>query len=80
MELQKALSTLKAVCDDSVSNGRFRSIDEVSAVTDAYNTIVGVCNYAVAKQKEEQADGDGGEIKEPMPDEEPSPKLVESES
>jgi hypothetical protein len=78
MELQKALSTLKAVCDDSVANGRFRTIDEVSAVTDAYNTIVGVCNYAVAKQKEEQAYG--GEIKEPTPDAEPSAELVESES
>ena len=79
MELQKALSTLKAVCDDSVANGRLRSIDEVSAVTDAYNTIVGVCNYAVAKQKEEQADGEEI-IKEPTPDAEPSAELVESES
>ena len=78
MELQKALSTLKAVCDDSVANGRFRNIDEVSAVTDAYNTIVGVCNYAVAKQKEEQADG--GEIKEAKPETDSSPELIEAES
>lgn len=78
MDLQKALSTLKAVCDDSVANGRFRSIDEVSTVTDAYNTIVGICNYAVAKQKEEQADG--GEIEESKRDAEPSAELVESES
>jgi hypothetical protein len=39
---------------------------------------VGVCNYAVAKQKEEQADS--GEIKESTPDAEPSAELVESES
>lgn len=76
MELQKALSTLKAVCDDSVANGRFRSIDEVSAVTDAYNTIVGVCNYAVAKQKEEEKTPP----KDEEPDAESSTELVEAES
>lgn len=78
MELEKALSTLKAVCDDSVANGRFRSIDEVSAVTDAYNTIVSVCNYAVAKQKEERGNSEELALKDP--DAQPSAELVESES
>lgn len=77
MELQKALSTLKAVCDDSVANGRFRNIDEVSAVTDAYNTIVGVCNYAVAKQKEEQG---GSELAPKDAEEKLSPELEEPQS
>lgn len=49
MELDKALQTIKSVCDDSVSNGRFRNIDEVSVVNHAFNLIVEACNYAVSQ-------------------------------
>lgn len=55
MELQKALQTIKAVCDDSVANGRFRNIDEVANVTDAFNTVVDACNFAVAQKKAAEA-------------------------
>ena len=78
MELQKALNTLKAVADDSVANGRFRNMDEVAAVTEAYNTVVSACNFAVAKQKEEQ--GNVEELAPKEPDVQPSAELVESES
>lgn len=44
MEISKALETIKAVCDDAVKNGRFRTIDETAAVTEAYNTLVMVSN------------------------------------
>lgn len=54
MELQKALNTLKAVADDSVANGRFRNMDEVAAVTEAYNTVVAACNFAASVKKQEQ--------------------------
>ena len=47
MELSKALETIKAVCDDAVKNGRFRTIDETAAVTEAYNTLVMVSNAVV---------------------------------
>jgi hypothetical protein len=54
MELQKALATLKAVADDSVANGRFRNMDEVAAVTEAYNTIVSACNFAASVKNQNQ--------------------------
>ena len=47
MELSKALETIKAVCDDAVKNGRFRTIDETAAVTEAYNTLVMVSNAVI---------------------------------
>jgi hypothetical protein len=47
MEISKALETIKAVCDDAVKNGRFRTIDETAAVTEAYNTLVMVSNAVV---------------------------------
>ena len=47
MEISKALETIKAVCDDAVKNGRFRTIDETAAVTEAYNTLVMVSNALV---------------------------------
>lgn len=53
MEISKALETIKAVCDDAVKNGRFRTIDETAAVTDAFNTLVMVSN-AVAKSNQPQ--------------------------
>jgi hypothetical protein len=56
MELQKALSTLKAVADDSVANGRFRNMDEVAAVTEAYNTVVSACNFAASVKNQEKQD------------------------
>ena len=53
MEISKALETIKAVCDDAVKNGRFRTIDETAAVTDAFNTLVMVSN-AVTKSNQPQ--------------------------
>ena len=53
MEISKALETIKAVCDDAVKNGRFRTIDETAAVTDAFNTLIMVSN-AVAKSNQPQ--------------------------
>jgi hypothetical protein len=47
MEISKALETIKAVCDDAVKNGRFRTIDETAAVTEAYNTLVMVSNAVI---------------------------------
>jgi len=47
MEISKALETIKAVCDDAVKNGRFRTIDETATVTEAYNTLVMVSNAVV---------------------------------
>jgi hypothetical protein len=80
MELSKALETIKAVCDDAVKNGRFRTIDETAAVTEAYNTLVMVSNAVIQSNQvvepqpiaeesqvspvEECADVDGGELKE----------------
>jgi hypothetical protein len=51
MEISKALETIKAVCDDAVKNGRFRTIDETAAVTEAYNTLVMVSNAVVKSNK-----------------------------
>lgn len=51
MELSKALETIKAVCDDAVKNGRFRTIDETAAVTEAYNTLVMVSNAVIQSNK-----------------------------
>jgi hypothetical protein len=53
MELSKALETIKAVCDDAVKNGRFRTIDETAAVTDAYNTLVLLSNSVVKLKNSE---------------------------
>ena len=80
MELSKALETIKAVCDDAVKNGRFRTIDETAAVTEAYNTLVMVSNAVIQSNQvvepqpiaeegqespvEECGDVDGGELKE----------------
>ena len=47
MEISKALETIKAVCDDAVKNGRFRTIDETAAVTEAYNTLIMVSNAVI---------------------------------
>jgi hypothetical protein len=51
MEISKALETIKAVCDDAVKNGRFRTIDETAAVTEAYNTLVMVSNAVVQSKQ-----------------------------
>jgi hypothetical protein len=80
MEISKALETIKAVCDDAVKNGRFRTIDETAAVTEAYNTLVMVSNAViqsnqvvetqeVAEQSQESVveqggDVDGGEVEQ----------------
>jgi hypothetical protein len=58
MELSKALETIKAVCDDAVGNGRFKSIDDVATVTDAFNTLVGVANFAANVTKQSQPASD----------------------
>lgn len=84
MELQKALQTIKAVCDDSVSNGRFRNIDEVANVTNAFNLVVEACNYAVAQKNKEMgalADAPKEEIVEVSRNEEvaPSEEVPQSE-
>jgi hypothetical protein len=55
MEISKALETIKAVCDDAVKNGRFRTIDETAAVTEAFNTLVMVSN-AVVKSNQPQVE------------------------
>lgn len=75
MEISKALETIKAVCDDAVKNGRFRTIDETAAVTEAYNTLVMVSNAVVqsnqptepqqvAEQSQEAPVEQGGDIDE----------------
>lgn len=58
MEISKALETIKAVCDDAVKNGRFRSIDETAAVTEAYNTLVMVSNAVVQSNQPAQSQQD----------------------
>ena len=73
MEISKALETIKAVCDDAVKNGRFRTIDETAAVTEAYNTLVMVSNAViqsnqptenqeVAEQSQESLVEQGGDV------------------
>jgi hypothetical protein len=73
MEISKALETIKAVCDDAVKNGRFRTIDETAAVTEAYNTLVMVSNalvqsnqpsenQQVAEQSQESPVEQGGDV------------------
>jgi hypothetical protein len=64
MELQKALNTLKAVADDSVANGRFRNMDEVAAVTEAYNTVVSACNFAASVKNQEKQDDPQPDVQE----------------
>jgi hypothetical protein len=58
MEISKALETIKAVCDDAVKNGRFRTIDETAAVTEAYNTLVMVSNAVVQSNQPAQSQQD----------------------
>lgn len=58
MEISKALETIKAVCDDAVKNGRFRTIDETAAVTEAYNTLVMVSNAVVQSNQPAQTQQD----------------------
>ena len=73
MELSKALETIKAVCDDAVKNGRFRTIDETAAVTEAYNTLVMVSNAVIqsnqvvepqpiAEESQESPVEEGGDV------------------
>lgn len=44
MEILKSLDTIKAVCDDAVANSRFRNMQEVGKVMDAFDSIVNFIN------------------------------------
>ena len=70
MEISKALETIKAVCDDAVKNGRFRTIDETAAVTEAYNTLVMVSNAVVQSNQPAQSQQDENQdvVKESLED------------
>jgi len=70
MEISKALETIKAVCDDAVKNGRFRTIDETAAVTEAYNTLVMVSNAVVQSNQNSQTQQDENQdvVKESLED------------
>jgi hypothetical protein len=70
MEISKALETIKAVCDDAVKNGRFRTIDETAAVTEAYNTLVMVSNAVVQSNQPAQTQQDENQdvVKESLED------------
>ena len=70
MEISKALETIKAVCDDAVKNGRFRTIDETATVTDAYNTLVMVSNAVVQSNQPAQTQQDENQdvVKESLED------------
>jgi hypothetical protein len=70
MEISKALETIKAVCDDAVKNGRFRTIDETAAVTEAYNTLVMVSNAVVQSNQHSQTQQDENQdvVKESLED------------
>ena len=70
MEISKALETIKAVCDDAVKNGRFRTIDETAAVTEAYNTLVMVSNAVVQSNQPAQLQQDENQdvVKESLED------------
>lgn len=54
MELSKALSNIKSVCDDSLKQGRFNNLEDAQVIIESYNMIVSACNYAASKRKEEE--------------------------
>jgi hypothetical protein len=66
MEISKALETIKAVCDDAVKNGRFRTIDETAAVTEAYNTLVMVSNAVVKSNQPSENQQVAEQSQEPL--------------
>lgn len=74
MELAKALQTIKAICDDAVANGRFKSIDDVVGVTDAFNTLVQAVNYIAGLQQPPQ---DATPTQSPVPVAPPTPTPIE---
>jgi hypothetical protein len=55
MDLLKSLETIKAVCDDAIANGRFKSMDDAAAVTEAYNNLVMASNVVVGLRQQQAA-------------------------
>ena len=68
MEILKSLDTIKAVCDDAVANSRFRNMQEVSKVMDAFDSIVGFINKQAEIIKKMQLKNESQDLQPKSPE------------
>jgi hypothetical protein len=77
MEISKSLDTIKAVCDDAVANARFKNMEQVGKVMDAFDSIVHFINkqaeiirsYQKSEPENQQPDkqqSDGQKVEQPQ--------------
>ena len=52
MEINQALTSIKQVCDKSVS--QLQSLDDAAHLIDAFNTLVGLVNFVQQSQSDTQ--------------------------